>query len=313
MFFAVLLQDTISIPASLSFSESIELFNKLSLKNGDKSNNNNNASPFSMKTTDSATAAAAGNEAGDNAAEGSKTGSDRLKHTLDSSARAENIRNLFTELINIKYKNRLIADVGLCLALWDLVSFSDPLIFPNDSATHVEVQFRMLVYRPVVNEIIQATVLNIDENYGITASLGFFANIQIPISNLPRPGYYDINKNAWIWQYVDDDEINQKEVADVDEVEAEFEIKLKDRIRLKITHVTFSSSDSTIATTTSSSIGGYPTMAAIGQMKDVGLGPPYWWDQDEQQEAEGADADAEVDADADTGEGDDQGDAINQS
>ncbi len=293
MFFAVLLQDTISIPASLSFSESIELFNKLSLKSNDKSISNNTSS---LNTSGSAATVAAGNEANEGAGEGSKAGSDRLRHTLDSSARAESLRNLFTELINIKYKNRLIADVGLCLALWDLVSFSDPLIFPNDSATHIEVQFRMLIYRPVVNEVVQATVLNIDENYGITASLGFFANIQIPISNLPRPGYYDINKNAWIWQYVDDDEINQKEVADVDEVEAEFEIKLKDRIRLKITHVTFSSSDSSLSAT-----GGYPTMAAIGQMKDVGLGPPYWWDQDEQQEA------------ADENEDDSQMDTNNQS
>lgn len=286
MFFAVLLQDTISIPASLSYSESLKLLSKLSLKSSETAttavdaiattNIDNTVTKNSTTTTTTATVTAT-KATNTNNSGGSENNNKTLEPNIGNNGaskmnNAEVVRNLFTELINQKYKNRLIADVGLCLALWDLVSFGDPLIFPNDSATHVEVQFRMLVYRPVVGEVVEATVLHVDVDFGLLASIGFFANLQVPISNLPRPGYFDITKHAWIWQYVDDDE-HDGDVADVNDVKAEYEIKTKDKIRMKITHVTFLPDPRT----------GVPTMSAQAQMKDVGLGPPIWWETDEQE------------------------------
>lgn len=48
----------------------------------------------------------------------------------------------------------MVLNVGLCIALYDIVSLQESYIFPGDGASHTRVNFRYIVFRPFVEEII---------------------------------------------------------------------------------------------------------------------------------------------------------------
>jgi len=73
--------------------------------------------------------------------------------------------------------------VGLCVCVWDLLSASEGLIKPGDSRVHVDVTFRMVVFRPFKGEIIQATIAKINQD-GIQLKVDFFKDIWVPRSGL---------------------------------------------------------------------------------------------------------------------------------
>ena len=51
-------------------------------------------------------------------------------------------------------------DVGLCIALYDVIRVGSSLIHPADGGAHFEVVFRVVVFKPFIGEVITGTVLN---------------------------------------------------------------------------------------------------------------------------------------------------------
>lgn len=44
--------------------------------------------------------------------------------------------------------------MGLCITLFDIQRLEDSYIFPGDGAAHTKVEFRFVVFRPFIDEII---------------------------------------------------------------------------------------------------------------------------------------------------------------
>lgn len=59
-------------------------------------------------------------------------------------------------MINIfpSFLSQVITNVGLCIALFDILKMGDSFIFPGDGASHTKVEFRFIVFRPFIDEII---------------------------------------------------------------------------------------------------------------------------------------------------------------
>ena len=55
---------------------------------------------------------------------------------------------------------QVVAKVGLCVALFDVLSMDDSYIFPGDGAAHTKVEFRYVIFRPFVEEVIVGKIKN---------------------------------------------------------------------------------------------------------------------------------------------------------
>lgn len=108
--------------------------------------------------------------------------------------------NVLTEELDKKYSNKVIAEVGLCIATNDLKEVQDAIIYPADGGAHHRVVFRMLVFRPFVGEVAVGTISDSNAN-GIRVSLDFFEDVFIPHYLLPQPSEFDARSRLWIWRY----------------------------------------------------------------------------------------------------------------
>ena len=84
------------------------------------------------------------------------------------------------EEINLKYANKVIPHVGLCVRLLKVESVGEAQVFPSDGSAICEVSFVMIVFKPFVNEILQGRIKSCSANE-ITVTLGFFDNVTIPL------------------------------------------------------------------------------------------------------------------------------------
>ncbi len=49
---------------------------------------------------------------------------------------------------------QVVLNVGLCIALHDIIHMEDSFIFPGDGAAHTKVRFRYVVFRPFLEEVL---------------------------------------------------------------------------------------------------------------------------------------------------------------
>eukprot|EP00916_Digyalum_oweni_P009460 GHVL01015946.1.p1 GENE.GHVL01015946.1~~GHVL01015946.1.p1 ORF type:complete len:174 (+),score=24.39 GHVL01015946.1:135-656(+) len=99
---------------------------------------------------------------------------------------------------------KVVHNVGLCIALWDIEKYERSFIYPGDGATHTIVHFRYVVFRPTVDEILVGKVKNCSKE-GISVSMGFFDDIFIPEDNLPHPSKFSETEQMWAWKYEEHD------------------------------------------------------------------------------------------------------------
>jgi len=102
--------------------------------------------------------------------------------------------------LNHKLSNRILLNVGLCIALYDILEIGESHILPGDGSAHTKVRFRMLVFRPIDEEIIGGKIKSCSRE-GVTVTLGFFDEIFIPAENLQHPSRYEETENVWVWEY----------------------------------------------------------------------------------------------------------------
>ncbi|GFY37835.1 DNA-directed RNA polymerase III subunit RPC8 [Trichonephila inaurata madagascariensis] len=73
--------------------------------------------------------------------------------------------------LQLKFTNKIVKDVGLCIALFEVTKLEDSYIFPGDAASHTGV------------------------------SLGFFDDILIPKDDLQQPSRFDEKEQLWVWVF----------------------------------------------------------------------------------------------------------------
>ena len=62
-----------------------------------------------------------------------------------------------TAALNEKYPNRVVPQLGLCIALYDVVAVGEAQIHPGSAAHHTHVEFRLVVFRPFVGEVLEGS------------------------------------------------------------------------------------------------------------------------------------------------------------
>ncbi|XP_067672408.1 DNA-directed RNA polymerase III subunit RPC8-like [Haliotis asinina] len=113
-------------------------------------------------------------------------------------------KDAIIETLNKKLANKVVYNVGLCIALWDVQRLEDSYIFPGDGASHTVVHFRYVVFRPFVDEVLIGKIKSCSKE-GVQVSIGFFDDILIPPDALQHPSRFDEQEQLWAWEYQLDD------------------------------------------------------------------------------------------------------------
>ena len=66
----------------------------------------------------------------------------------------EDLRVVIESELNLKFSNKVVYELGLCIALYDIKNIDDSYIFPGDGCSHTRVTFRYIVFRPFIDEIL---------------------------------------------------------------------------------------------------------------------------------------------------------------
>ncbi|KAH8264808.1 hypothetical protein KR038_002090 [Drosophila bunnanda] len=230
--------------------------------------------------------------------------------------------------IDRKLANKVLLNVGLCIALKDIVSLKDSVILPGDGASHTEVFFRYVVFRPMVGTVLTGKIRNCSRE-GVHVTLGFFDDILIPHAALQHPSRFDEAEQAWVWEYPLEDGAKHDLFMDVGE-------PIKFRVSREIFEETSpigppkaeaqsqtgSSSSSAAAAASAAAAQEVKTPYKIivssidciceiflvtkcilqGAINESGLGVLSWWDQQGKEEEQDDEEDDEYDNDED-GEG----------
>ena len=107
---------------------------------------------------------------------------------------------VLVEQIELKYANKVLPDVGLCISFYDFMRVEEPYVYPAAGACHQIVTFRLVVFRPFAGEVITGKILS-SSREGVRVTLGFFDDILIPHFLLQQPASFDSAKNTWFWNY----------------------------------------------------------------------------------------------------------------
>jgi len=131
--------------------------------------------------------------------------------------------------ILIKYRDRILPSVGLCITLHSIVSLGDAFVFPGEGSAHYRVTFklvrtgtshlqknkkkpkltsrggRQIAFKPFRGEIITGKVRACSED-GIYVSLGFFEDVFIPATELQVPSTFQTSEQLWVWTYESESE-----------------------------------------------------------------------------------------------------------
>ncbi len=112
----------------------------------------------------------------------------------------QDLRVVIEEELNKKLANKVIYQLGLCVALFDVLKIENSFIFPGDGSSHTRVTFRYVIFRPFIDEILIGKVKSCNKD-GVFVTLSFFEDIFIPVSNLQNSSKFDENEQLFIWQY----------------------------------------------------------------------------------------------------------------
>lgn len=95
------------------------------------------------------------------------------------------IETAVQEQIHVKYANKVVVDVGLCLFLHSIDKMDDPVVYPVDGGAHLHVQFKMVVWRPRIGQAITGKVAQCTQ-FGLSISVEFSHDVFVSLSQLPQ-------------------------------------------------------------------------------------------------------------------------------
>jgi len=111
------------------------------------------------------------------------------------------LQDAVTQEIASLYFDKVLKDLGLCVTLYDIKNIDGGFVFPGDGAPHFTVDFRLIMFRPFVGEVLLAKLKRCDKT-GLYLSLGsFFEDIHIPEHLLRNPSEFNEEEKLWVWKY----------------------------------------------------------------------------------------------------------------
>jgi len=185
----------------------------------------------------------------------------------------------------MKFLNKILLDGGLCISFFDFVSADDPYIYPAEGAVHQLISFRLVVFRPFVNEVLVGRIVSSNKE-GLKVSLEFFDDILIPHTFLQNPYEYCEKTNTWNWLYSndeDDESAVQLYPYEIDET-IRFKVRAVNINAPTTSAAKVNNNDNNVGTirNRSLSIGNgedmiLPPMQVIGCVQGDGFGLCSWW------------------------------------
>ncbi|RVW54943.1 DNA-directed RNA polymerase III subunit RPC8 [Vitis vinifera] len=198
------------------------------------------------------------------------------------------------------FLDKVIANLGLCISVYDIRSIDGGFVFPGDGASTYTVEFRLVMFRPFVGEIITAKLKESDANglqylgsavesckslsssivevaclvlkdslvvpclseVAFEVSLGFFDDIYIPVHLMPNPCHCEADPE------------NKSQVIWIwDYQEQKFPIDGLDEIRFQVQSVSYPP----IPVEQPKESKPFAPMMIMGSLDYDGLGPVSWW------------------------------------
>lgn len=185
------------------------------------------------------------------------------------------------DYINSKYADKVIHKVGLCVGFHSMLSASEGLIGHGTGIVHVNVDFKLVVFRPFKGEIIRGTISQSNEA-GIYMSMDFFEDVIVPPPFLFDPSHLETEENGdkvWVWQQEDKYFLDRNEKC-LMRVEQEHWQDLSPQMKRP----------EDWEMDTKDEYGMRPTpYRLLVSMRLTGLGPDIWWVGQDAAEAEGED------------------------
>ncbi|CAH9092945.1 unnamed protein product [Cuscuta europaea] len=162
------------------------------------------------------------------------------------------------------FVDKVIAKLGLCISVYDILSIQGGFIFPGDGASTYTVKFRLIMFRPFVGEVIAARLKESNAN-GLRLSLGFFDDIYVPAALMPTPSQSEPdpeipNQVRWMWMFEGSSE-------------QEYLIDGVDEIRFRVHNVSYPR----IPLEQDNGSKSFAPMLVTGSLDSDGLGPVSWW------------------------------------
>ncbi len=83
----------------------------------------------------------------------------------------EDLKKVALELLREEYEGLLDEDLGLILTVTDVDIAPEGYIIPGDGATYHEAVFTLLAFKPLRNEVVEGTVVNVTKT-GVYVNIG---------------------------------------------------------------------------------------------------------------------------------------------
>ncbi|CCE65884.1 hypothetical protein TPHA_0N01030 [Tetrapisispora phaffii CBS 4417] len=179
-----------------------------------------------------------------------------------------------THQLNGKYANKIIAHLGLCVAVYDVLEVDEGQLRPGDGSSYINVRFRALIFKPFIGEIVTGWITKCTVD-GIKVSLsGMFEDIFIPKNMLFEGCHFSVNENAWVWPMDEDTEL----YFDINEkirfrVEQEVFIDVKPKSPKERDQEEKAKENGELETTEK-----LPSYAILGSCQTDGMGLVSWWE-----------------------------------
>lgn len=108
------------------------------------------------------------------------------------------IEEALTNELSKKYANKVIKNLGLIVAVWDLLEIKEGKLKPGEGSAFVETRFRCVVWKPFVGEVLTGWVSDCTSE-GIRVRMNFFDDIFIPKNYLYENCDFRETEKAWVW------------------------------------------------------------------------------------------------------------------
>lgn len=184
---------------------------------------------------------------------------------IPPSAFSTPIEEALTNELSKKYANKVIKNLGLIVAIWDLLEIKEGKLKPGEGSAFVETRFRCVVWKPFVGEVLSGWV-NDCTSEGIRVRMNFFDDIFIPKNYLFENCDFRESERAWVW---------------VPEEGTELFIDINEKIRFRVEEEFFTDIKPKEGESVSDDTDNQPQVAPyalIVSCQTDGMGCINWWE-----------------------------------
>ena len=177
------------------------------------------------------------------------------------------------------YVDRVVADVGLVVAVVALLGAEGGDVAPGDGAAHWRATFRVAAFRPAPGDVLVGTVASVDAEKGARVSLGFFDAVLVPVDGLPPPSTFDAGRGVWLHSPPDAAPADGESGGD-----PPLDIGPGAAVRCRVRETRFERTPPAGGGATTP----HAPLVVTADFVGVGMGPVAWWAECEEEGGEGA-------------------------